>query len=45
VASLRQVVMEPSQVLLHRAKSHIVHVGSVSESSRHPVHWQTKCGC
>eukprot|EP00435_Cladocopium_sp_Y103_P007602 s3351_g2.t1 len=44
LVSLRQVVMEPPQTLIHRSKSHIVHVGSVNESSNNPVHWRTKCG-
>lgn len=44
VASLKQVVLEPQQVLIHRAKSHIVHVGSVSESANAPVHWRSRCG-
>eukprot|EP00435_Cladocopium_sp_Y103_P047536 s110_g14.t1 len=44
VASLRQVVMEPSQILVHRTKSHIVHIGSVSETANNPVHWRTRCG-
>ena len=44
VASLKQVILEPEQVLIHRTKSHIVHVGCVAESANNPVHWRTRCG-
>ena len=44
LASLRQVIMEPAQVLVHRYNSYIVHLGSVSESGNNPIHWRTRCG-
>ena len=44
VASLKQVVLEPDQVLVHRARSYIVHVGCVAEAANNPVHWRTRCG-
>eukprot|EP00435_Cladocopium_sp_Y103_P036545 s1034_g9.t1 len=44
LSSLRQVMSEPAQVLIHRSKSHIVHAGSVCESSNNPIHWKTRCG-
>lgn len=44
LSSLKQIILEPSQVLVHRSKSHIVHVGSVSQSANIPVHWRTRCG-
>eukprot|EP00438_Fugacium_kawagutii_P003340 Skav206167 [mRNA] locus=scaffold1545:303704:318481:- [translate_table: standard] len=44
VSGLANIVLEPTEVLIHRPKFHIVHVGMVDEKRNPPLTWRSKCG-